>query len=310
MINLKNFIALECYIDILGEPVSYPSNSNQVIFTCPICGKNKLYLYLDTNTSWCFRCGAYKDYAGDITTPKELSTVKARLQGFDHITDHEGLRGIKIPDNFFDYETIKDNPEYGYYINYLISRGFDSYDITKNKLHFGHPMDLNTKNRILLPIFMHNILVFYQIRNLGDVKNKYVNPLKDESNCKTHILFNFDMAKLSKTVVVTEGIFDAMTIGSSAIATLGKKISKQQLKLIKDNWDTIILALDPDAMKENEENFKYLKSQGKVVKVLDLTGYKDVNEAGKKIVFNKINKLKNYNYQETDLLKLKLRGLR
>jgi hypothetical protein len=62
-------------------------------------------------------------------------------------------------------------------------------------------------------------------------------------------LFGFDIAmekSKDSTVVVVEGPVDCLKVGGSGVATLGSKITNQQIRIITANWSEIIWILDQD----------------------------------------------------------------
>lgn len=65
-------------------------------------------------------------------------------------------------------------------------------------------------------------------------------------------LWNIDNAKKYKSVVITEGPFDAMAVGPNAVAAFGKGISDLQVRLLKYNWEQAYVLLDADAEKEGK----------------------------------------------------------
>lgn len=288
------------YFESLYGEAKDTTHDNQLIFTCPSCQKVKLYVYLDSRTSYCFRCGEWKSY-GDKGVTYSLDTLKESLYKRPKLA--EEVKEVKIPDNFV---SIDQNGDMEYYINYLKGRGFTKYDIDRNKLLFGKRGTRNRKT-ILLPVYMGGSLVYYTKRVLDPKPGFYVNPSSEEVDTKkVNILFNYDYARACSTVVVCEGIFDAMTVGVNAIATLGKLVSKEQLSLITKNWNTIILALDPDAYEQTDKFYTYFKSRGKDVKIYDLRGYKDINEAGREKVVDDLFELESKNFSFTDLYSFNL----
>ena len=156
---------------------------------------------------------------------------------------------------------------------------------------------------------MDNVLVYYTKRHIGYGNRRYLNPSTQEvPNKKTSVIFNYDYARLSKTVIVCEGMFDAMTIGSSAIAIMGKTISEDQYNIISNNWNNIILAFDPDAWRENIELYKRFKSSGKSVKILHIDGSKDLNELGKEKAIELLMNIENSKFTLSDLLRYRIRA--
>jgi 5S rRNA maturation endonuclease (ribonuclease M5) len=101
-------------------------------------------------------------------------------------------------------------------------------------------------------------------------------------------LFNRDNAKRFPFVVVTEGAFDAMSVGVSAVAAFGKGLTDAQVSLLRE-WPAVVLLLDPDAAGEQDALERRLtgrtpgrggfcKSSGTRVVQVRLKGYKDAGE--------------------------------
>jgi DNA primase len=71
---------------------------------------------------------------------------------------------------------------------------------------------------------------------------------------RSKALFNFDNAlrQGKDMVVVTEGPIDCMKVGDKSVCTFGSKISDQQIRIIKANWESIIWLLDADIDTESK----------------------------------------------------------
>lgn len=103
-------------------------------------------------------------------------------------------------------------------------------------------------------------------------------------------LFNRDSAKRFPFVVVTEGAFDAMSVGGCAVAAFGKGLADEQVRLLRE-WPVVVLLLDPDAESDQERlamrllgrtsaSGGFFKSPGLRTKVVPvrLDGFKDAGE--------------------------------
>jgi DNA primase len=89
-------------------------------------------------------------------------------------------------------------------------------------------------------------------------------------------LFNFDKAisEGRDFVVVVEGPIDAIKVKDHCVATLGSQITQQQIRILKSNWNKIILILDNDVDTESKNfqkiiaelsdgvDFSYFKLEG------------------------------------------------
>jgi hypothetical protein len=84
---------------------------------------------------------------------------------------------------------------------------------------------------------------------------------------KGSTLYNYDLAKKFKIVVVTEGVKKAWKF-PNAVATLGKGISDNQLQLVQE-WGDIIFLYDGEDVTQAKAN--------NIVFQLNMGGYRAIN---------------------------------
>lgn len=97
--------------------------------------------------------------------------------------------------------------------------------------------------RVFIPVYADGKLVYWQARDvygMNDTPPYYI--------CKggTKSLFNFDLASKANFMVISEGVFDAITIGTNAVALFGKSLTPRQLDQLSRYRKPVIVALDPD----------------------------------------------------------------
>jgi DNA primase len=95
--------------------------------------------------------------------------------------------------------------------------------------------------------------VYWNARAIRNkIKPKSFNPVGGLNTInKTDVLFNLNNAKKTGVAVITEGVFDATTVGNSGVGTFGKTLSaKQMLLLIKAELEAVYVMFDPDAKNE------------------------------------------------------------
>ena len=154
----------------------------------------------------------------------------------------------------------------------------------------------NTSNTIAIPLYEDGRTVGWQCRLLYNPDSltedecaafgfrkkengRYLRPPKYFTSPglqKSTILFNQDWARGSEVVVVTEGVFDALSVGLCGVATLGKQVSDEQVKKLS-RWRLVVLLLDPDAASDQDRLARRFPSDVLVVSVR-LSGYKDAGE--------------------------------
>lgn len=157
---------------------------------------------------------------------------------------------------------------------YFISRGIPKELIEKYKLCIG---DIGHGKRAILPVWLNNKVAFYTERALTESQEpKYINATG------TAPLFNIEYlnnAAKGETIVICEGIFDALSIeaaGYKAIAIGGTQHAGKLIKAIEGSTTAkgliFLTAFDNDEPgKEAARKMSY--------KPLEIPGkYKDLNE--------------------------------
>jgi len=119
------------------------------------------------------------------------------------------------------------------------------------------------RNRVLMPSFdLKGELNFWVARAIGDWKPKYVNANIPANS----IIFNEIDVNFGKTLIICEGLFDAIKCGDLAVPLLGSTLDETHVlfdAIVKSNSD-VILMLDADALK-------------KAIKIASLLSSYDVN---------------------------------
>lgn len=99
------------------------------------------------------------------------------------------------------------------------------------------------ENRIIFPIKFNGSDFGYQARTMYERESpKY---FTCPGMTRGNILFNFDYAKKYSTIVICEGLLDAMRVGPNAVAVLAIKPTFEQLHLLKElDLEAIVILLD------------------------------------------------------------------
>jgi DNA primase len=105
---------------------------------------------------------------------------------------------------------------------------------------------------------------------------------------KGRVLYNYTNARNYDYVVVTEGVFDAFSVGPCAVSLFGKAPTEAQMRLLKTYWERVIMLLDPgDADMEMERAMHELQRSVKVT-VVTLQGTKDAGDLPREEVWRQI----------------------
>ena len=301
--------------------IKYAGNGEMRI-CCPSCGDQKYKCYVNDDKKFfnCFKCdftsGNYDVFdfvavvegitrsqamlrlAREYTTTAKSWEELAAETGSHYVDEDEtsAPSPIKTLDSLPESAilmTDKEDPEQERFWTYLTDRGFTDAEIRAVKAHCipgerCYVFDENKKlrgnigNRILFPIYGGaNKLVGWTARAIDGAAPKYFNAPDSEAN---RTVWPFVPPIGSKCVIV-EGILDALAVrrtGFSSYATLGKKISVDQIYLLKE-WGitSVILFWDKkDAKREMLKAIESLKLHFDEVLVPDLSNWPNDKDAG------------------------------
>lgn len=279
-------------------------NGLELICDCPVCGEHKLTVNSVSGIYKCWRGCTSGTVRKLLNKHLPMTSAPARK-----VEKRHGYvdPGVTVPLASVGPDNLA--------AAYLHARGFDYRELGREYgfcycergKSFAKGV-FSTTGTVVAPIVMNGKTVGWQARLLYDPdkldaakcrmmgfawnpeKGKYIRPPKYMTMPgmdKREILWNFDNARKSDTVVVTEGVFDAAKVGKCAVATLGKAVSEQQVNLLQQYWRNVVLLLDPDAEKDTSR----LKMRfGPTVRVIPLLlqGYKDAGEAPRREIWAQI----------------------
>ena len=284
------------------------------VMDCINCSDHNKHLYYNSRKHQflCFKCGwkgsGYRLVKAFNRKYGYTGSVQLDIPVDQPIKPaSEELPKISLPVGA--YPLTEEGENYQRALAYLQRRGIGEKEIEEYQIHYTHFGKF--AGRIIFPIYHNGKLVSYVGRAINPKATpKVLNPSSSEANPPSHYLYNFDRARFYPSVVLTEGTFDCITTGVvdykyGAVATFGKKLSPEQVKLIfQSSFREIIFAWDlrdaiPDTINYAQEFTGFYP-----VKVVMLPGDKDPNDLGheqmaelvrKAVPFNRINlKLKNF----------------
>ena len=231
-----------------------------------------------------FKCGFTLGHTITPVTAKFLSWLgvdedvikKWSLESLKQRDLVEVLTAKKVQENI-QFKTVYitegerldiNNPKHRVYVEYLNSRKIDlkllPFVVTPNDIG-------RNKNRVIIPYTYHNKTVGYTSRFLDNKIPKYLN------NQQPGYVFGFDFQKPNWQVcILTEGIFDAMSINGCAL--MHSAISDEQAQILAQLNRRIIFV--PDQDQAGLEIVDQALELGYSVSIPDWgTGIKDVNDA-------------------------------
>jgi len=144
-------------------------------------------------------------------------------------------------------------------MKYLMKkRGLPKESIFKANIHF-----LGT--HIVVPYYQYDMIVFWQMRQV--VSKVFTFP-PNSSVSAGDFLYGFDDVEPRGEIMITESIFDALSIGSGAVSTGGASLKDGQVRLLKAlSPETVILAPDNDeaGIRSIQKDYYSLVKQSKIV---------------------------------------------
>jgi len=142
-------------------------------------------------------------------------------------------------------------------------------------------------NRVMFPIFdVHNRVIGFGGRVLGDSNPKYLNSPETKLFDKSRNLYGLNLARTSRkdNIIIVEGYMDVISLYqagvTNVVASLGTAFTVQQAALLKRYTDNVVIAYDSDGagIKAALRAIPILKSEGLSVRVLRVEKYKDPDE--------------------------------
>jgi len=234
------------------------AGTDEIRVNCPFCllrnktqdVKYKLYINPVKDAVHCFRC----DYAGRATDLlPQLISLGVDFEKIRKRDEDTTLEATPAESHHISELHATTNPGR----SYVEGRGFGArdFDVAGGALYCEDyrkgPHSFGP--RIIFPVYQFGVYRGFQARTIWkNTDPKYVNA---SGMNKRSLLYNFDNAfKQKEELIITEGIFDAIRVGTDkAVAAFGKAVSQEQIRLIGlGDFDRVILLLDRDAEKEGK----------------------------------------------------------
>lgn len=164
------------------------------------------------------------------------------------------------------FKLIVDNikhPEVIPFVDYIVNkRGIEPRMIPKHNIGYITKGNFTTSSGKSIPLYNHIVFLTYNSKgeyvywNTRSVEeNPYLKTINasggDDEYGKSDTLFNFNTAMKKDKIVLTEGVFDALTVGDEGVSGFGKQYSKAQIDMIINNItqeQKVYILLDRDAI--------------------------------------------------------------
>lgn len=236
---------------------------------CPFCGKEKhCGLSKTKKLVSCFRCHKSLSFFDTIKYITKLShndiilMLKGKIDAKPYNINQSLADFEKNDQKLIDFSTNPISLPEGYEflgnnrIAYLDKRGITTEQVYY--YHIGICRHGRYKNRLIICDVNDNGEPIYWIARdiTGKAYKKVLNPDEKEHGVgSARIPFNFSLAKRYPTLIITEGVFDALYVGPNAIATYGSTIKKQHVTWMasQGKFEKVILLYDADVPIEELE---------------------------------------------------------
>lgn len=268
---------LEAYVeDHCGPIVGRVDFGTELRAYCPFCPssdpdtKGKFYINVEKRTVFCQRCKYghgvsmiqfIADLEGVTRTDVIRRLIDSMTHGYgslqqaidrlysDEVSADDGaiiVRSVQLPRGsrrLFQgsQAVLMERAE-----TYLRNRGVTDAQIQKHKFYLGCKGKF--RNRVIIPAYDHGELVHWVARSIDGREPKYLTPANSNQSLW---FFNWDNIKDKRSVVVVEGVFDALAVeraGFEVVASFGKELSKIQASRLS-LFDEVVILYDSGATK-------------------------------------------------------------
>jgi hypothetical protein len=284
---------LQRFLDNHG--VDYHSGKRAFITTClsPSCRKeDHCYIWKSDGGAICFRCGAKWRWRWMVAAIAGCPIDRAHEAFFGSGAGGEIHKAIDLDKLFapdeppapeaepvihmpYDFIPLSES-ERG--ISYVVKRGiWQAPKIFQYDLRYHSLMDA-----VVFPIKRDDVLYGWQARRIDPQEGQL--RLISHTFAKSKFLLNYDYAHVMNRIVLVEGPFDCLHVdlrneGFAGVASLGKGVSRDQIKLLLDlPAKEVYLGLDPDASEEVYEVMGRIGLGKKIYRVKPPEHRKDFGE--------------------------------
>jgi DNA primase len=291
--------------ELLGN---YIQQRDECLFSCPFCHhpKKKLSINISTNKWKCWVCGSKGGHIlwllKKLNVPPHLIKEFKKILGDVDIKQYKNTTSevtLHLPTEYIPLWKVDSDYKYKHAIKYLNNRGITADDILRYRI--GYCAQGAYANRIILPSYDgDNNLNYFTARTFYDGGRKYWNPPVS----KNIICFE-NMIDWSETVVLCEGMFDAISLRRNVIPLLGKTLPKKlELALVSNKVIDVVVFLDEDARLDAIKIQQKLSSYGINTNIV-ITEGKDASEMGNDLAQTQLTKARKADFKEFILEKMK-----
>jgi DNA primase len=282
--------------------------------SCPFCkekkaGKLKFIINLDDHRYHCWVCESKGKSVWSLIS-KIKPNLHDKIVGFltskPKINQQVFIKeDLELPEDLMPLWRANKHPDVLACLKYIRKRGLLDSDIVAYRMMAGTSGPF--RRHVFFPSFdCEGKLNYYVARCIDETKFKYRNAHVPKSS----IIFNEIDIDWTSRIVLVEGIFDAISVGSNSIPVLGSTVPRGSAlwdKLVSNSCQ-VVIAFDADLPKKAYTLARDLYSAGCQVSLTFPKGYKDWAEMPRELVKNFIDNSRVHD--EFDLIHHKINNIR
>lgn len=268
------------------SPIMETSNEDRIRTVCPMCSDTTghLYILLSAGLAYCQKCKydpkSPVRFIADVENISFADVIRRAgesIVSLDTTVEDVVNKLFEEEEETYEYEVMSLDHSFvpvleeigvapldrvrEQAVRYLEDRGVTREQMKQYDIRYCY--DGTYAGRIVIPCYYKGDIVTFVARDLsGYSSRKYLNPT---GNKQSDFLYNYD-AIGTDTVVVTEGVFDAISAAqvAPAVASFGKSLSARQVAFL-NGVKNVIFYWDKDAYPQVEQYVKKIQGTCRVV---------------------------------------------
>lgn len=295
---------------VSSKGFQFKRSGDEIVLTCPQCGKEKLYINITNSLYHCFVCQVERpgsDFSsGHFNKLKELLGDSLPISSVAQFIDrpkNQNETNYSIKVNEYHSNLLANKQA----LRYLISRGLTQESIDRFNLgyaFFGVKVNEEVVEHgwISIPVYENNIPKLIKYRQLPPEDNRVEKYIRETGG--KSILFNGDVIEKNEEIIIVEGEFDAITLLQNGYENVvgitggaGTLLPVWYDKLVLKSKITLILDNDPVGQKAAREVWATRLGVGKCWNVLLPETTKDISDFFLKSTKEEFNKLLQASHQ-------------
>jgi DNA primase len=270
--------------------------------SCPFCSKDssskkkKFHVRLDDFRYHCWVCGAKGKNVWNLVRklrPDIKNIPRTNEKSFKDADIEIPEISIELPQDAVPVFRKSNDPDVRAVQNYLKKRGVTIEKMIRWRIMTAKRGEF--RRRAIIPSFdSDGKLNYYVARSIDNDSFRY----KNAKVRKTEITFNEIDINWNKTVILVEGVFDAIKCPDNAIPILGSALPTNSLlyKQIIKNQTPVIISLDPDMPEKAYKVADDISKGGADALVCFAPTNKDLGDMSYSSVVELLNSAKRYDF--------------